>query len=184
MDNGSIDHPSSLSNAPDWLIKELRSDHAGETGAVFIYRGILAVSRDQDVRIFAAEHLQTEQSHLDEIETIFQRVHHSRLLPAWRVAGWLTGAFPAVFGSRAVFATIEAVETFVDAHYTQQIDALDSELAFQWLRDVMIRLRDDERHHRDDANVRLTSPNGLLLSCWAWIVGFGSETAVKLARRL
>ena len=28
-----------------WLERELRSDHAGETGAVFIYRGIAAVAR-------------------------------------------------------------------------------------------------------------------------------------------
>ncbi|MGB1140885.1 MAG: demethoxyubiquinone hydroxylase family protein, partial [Halioglobus sp.] len=27
-----------------WLQAELRSDHAGETGAVYIYRGILAIS--------------------------------------------------------------------------------------------------------------------------------------------
>ena len=35
------------------LIGDLRSDHAGETGAVAIYLGILAVSRDPAVRQFA-----------------------------------------------------------------------------------------------------------------------------------
>ena len=30
---------------PAWLRRDLRSDHAGESGAVEIYRGILAVSR-------------------------------------------------------------------------------------------------------------------------------------------
>ena len=38
--------------------------------------------------------------------------------------GWLTGALPALFGRKAIFATIEAVETFVDHHYAQQIARL------------------------------------------------------------
>ena len=29
-----------LAEMPAWLIGELRSDHAGETGAVMIYRGL------------------------------------------------------------------------------------------------------------------------------------------------
>ena len=35
-----------LAEMPAWLIGELRSDHAGETGAVMIYRGILAFCKD------------------------------------------------------------------------------------------------------------------------------------------
>jgi len=32
---------------PAWLVAELRSDHAGEVGAVEIYRGALAATEDQ-----------------------------------------------------------------------------------------------------------------------------------------
>ena len=45
-------------------IRDLRSDHAGEAGAVQIYRGILAVSRNEVVRAFARQHMATEQRHL------------------------------------------------------------------------------------------------------------------------
>ena len=38
---------------PAWLLGELRSDQAGETGAVAIYRGILWVSKDASIRRFA-----------------------------------------------------------------------------------------------------------------------------------
>jgi len=38
---------------PPDLVDDVRSDHAGETGAVFIYRGILSMSGDQDLRRFA-----------------------------------------------------------------------------------------------------------------------------------
>lgn len=48
------------------LIGELRSDHAGETGVVWIDRGSLAVSRDPVAREFAQRHLlATEQRHRD-----------------------------------------------------------------------------------------------------------------------
>ena len=55
---------------PDWLIADLRSDHAGELGAVMIYTGILAVSRDQAVRTFAQEHLVTEREHLQLMRSL------------------------------------------------------------------------------------------------------------------
>ncbi|MCZ8149187.1 MAG: demethoxyubiquinone hydroxylase family protein, partial [Roseomonas sp.] len=103
---------ASLPPIPDWLVRELRSDHAGETGAVMIYRGILAVSRDPGVRDFAARHGATEQGHLDLLEQLLPPAQRSRLLPIWKVAGFLTGALPALFGPRAVHVTIDAVESF------------------------------------------------------------------------
>jgi ubiquinone biosynthesis monooxygenase Coq7 len=98
------------------LIGDLRSDHAGETSAVAIYLGILAVSRDPKIRAFAQEHLATEREHIARMEALLRPGQRSVLLPLWRVAGWLTGFLPALAGPRAVYATIDAVETFVDHH--------------------------------------------------------------------
>jgi len=111
---------------PRWVVADLRTDHAGEVGAVCIYLGVLRVARDPRLRDFAQHHLATEQKHLQTIESWLPVVHHSRLLPVWRLAGFLTGALPALLGPRAVYATIEAVETFVDQHYAQQVRALAS----------------------------------------------------------
>ena len=99
---------------PTDLIADLRSDHAGETGAVWIYHGVLAVSRDAGVREFARRHRETEQRHLDHMEDLLPARQRSRLLVPWRAAGFMTGALPALFGARAVYGTIAAVETFVD----------------------------------------------------------------------
>lgn len=49
----------------EW-VGDLRSDHAGELGAVWIYRGVLAVSTNSGVREFASRHRVTEQSHLEK----------------------------------------------------------------------------------------------------------------------
>lgn len=180
----ALSPPITREDLPDWLVAELRSDHAGETGAVMIYRGILGVSRHAAVRDFAARHRETEQQHLDLIEGVLPPAQRSRLLPIWRVAGWVTGALPALFGPRAVFATIEAVETFVDHHYQQQIDRLDTERLYPGLRALLARCQAEEVHHRDEARDLGGGPPGPLLRGWAWLVGFGSASAVSAARRI
>ena len=167
---------------PIWLDAELRSDHAGETGAVMIYRGILDISPDAVIRAFARAHMATEQTHLDLLEDLLPPHRRSLLLPIWRVAGWLTGALPAAFGPRAFFATIDAVESFVDNHYQQQIDRLDRERIFPALRAQLEQCRMDEVHHRDEARDGVVIPPGLLLRLWCWTVGFGSKAAVLAAK--
>ena len=60
--------PLTLSN---YLLRELRSDHAGETGAVYIYKGIAAVAKwrnDEELIAFAKAHGATEAEHLALIE--------------------------------------------------------------------------------------------------------------------
>lgn len=102
------------------MVREMRSDHAGETGAIFIYKGITAVARwrqDAELLAFAKEHGDTESEHLQLLEAWLPAYRPSRLLVPWCIAGWLTGALPALFGRRAVYRTIAAVETFVDVHY-------------------------------------------------------------------
>ena len=173
-----------FSGLPRWLQQELRSDHAGEFGAVMIYRGILAISRDASVREFAASHLRTEQKHLALMEEIVPLAGRTRLLPLWRVMGWLTGALPALFGRQAVFATIEAVETFVDHHYQQQIVRLMPEGECGPLRQVLVDCQADEISHRDEAtSLALAKRNGIL-RLWCAVVGSGSAAAVVAAKRV
>lgn len=169
---------------PAWLVAELRSDHAGETGAVRIYAGIMAISRDPEVRTFAARHRATEQGHLELLEQILPPRQRSVLLPIWRVAGWLTGALPALFGPHAVYATIDAVETFVDHHYRQQIERLQAERLLPEVAALLERCREEEVHHRDEAREAAPEARPLLARLWCQVVGSGSVSAVALARRI
>lgn len=182
-----------VSCLPQALVADLRTDHAGETGAVMIYRGILAATRDTAVRHFALAHLATESKHLAAIDPLLPPRQGSRLLPIWRMAGWMTGALPALVGPRAVFATIEAVETFVDHHYTEQIESIDrvdpgrTQPALQTVRALLVSCRADEVEHRDEAALLLaqgTSPKSLALRAWTWAVGTGSRLAVGICRRI
>ena len=180
---------NTLSPWPADVTADLRTDHAGETGAVFIYRGVLTFARDPGVRAFAQRHRDTEQQHLALIEAVLPPRHRSRLLPLWRLAGWLTGALPALAGPRAVYATIAAVETFVDHHYAEQLvrlqnlDPTGHDRALQALHVLLDACRRDEVHHRDEAQAEAGPGRpGALLRAWAAVVGRGSAAAVKVCR--
>ena len=170
------------------LIGDLRSDHAGETGAVAIYLGILAIARDSQIRQFALEHLATEREHLARLAELLPPGQKSVLLPLWRIAGWLTGFLPALVGSRAVYATIDAVETFVDQHYEEQIRKLPAHGPGGALRTLLLACQADEVHHRDEARAAPMAPQSAigrtLMRAWQRLVGTGSALAVSAARRI
>lgn len=165
-------------------IRDLRSDHAGEAGAVQIYRGILAISRNEVVRAFAREHLATEQRHLAFFEGWLTPGARSHALPVWKTAGWVLGATAALFGPACVFRTINAVETFVDDHYRAQIEVMGRDERLADLCAVLERFREDEVAHRDDAAQRASESPGRLARAWSWIIGAGSELGVAVARRV
>ena len=71
-----------------------------------------------------------------------------------------TLAKPALAGPKAVFATIAAVETFVDEHYREQIQGLEATAS------------------------RGSGADSKRLEIWTRLVGLGSNAAVSLARYL
>jgi ubiquinone biosynthesis monooxygenase Coq7 len=167
-----------------WLVRELRSNHAGELGAIAIYRGVLAVSRGTQLREFANRHLATEQQHLNRMLELLPRSRRSKLLPLWRAAGFLTGALPAACGEDAVYATIDAVETFVERHYRAQIERLAGDSDRAALCDTLRACMDDELAHRDEARARLAGRSGPILRLWLLAVTGGSALGVIIARRI
>lgn len=167
-----------------WLVAELRSDHAGEIGAVEIYRGALTATRDSATRSSILSHMETEQRHLRAMEHILDRSDRSRLVAVWRLAGWLLGFTSALAGRRAYHLTIQSVETFVDQHYQDQIDRLLLEGGHAELLRLLQSCQADEVEHRDDAARSAGAVPALLGRIWSSIVGFGSAAAVAGARRL
>lgn len=178
---------------PNRLMGLLRTDHAGETGAVMIYRGILSVTRDPQLRIFASEHLDAETRHLSLMNQLVAASERSKLLPLWRLLGWLTGAIPSCFSANAVYATVAAVETFVDQHYFEQIQLIDRYLEMGTIRHsadlnavrrILVDCRNDELAHRDEALSYRTANITISLLIWTKMVGIGSRLAVRLVRWL
>lgn len=165
-------------------IRDLRSDHAGEAGAVQIYRGILAMSRNETVRAFAREHLATEQRHLAFFESWLTPGARSHALPVWKSAGWVLGATAALFGPACVFRTIRAVESFVDNHYAEQIEVMARDDALSDLVAILSAFRDEELEHRDDAARRGSPGEPWIARTWERLIGTGSQVGVAIARRI
>jgi ubiquinone biosynthesis monooxygenase Coq7 len=164
--------------------RDLRSDHAGEHGAVAIYRGVLSITRDPDVKRFARRHMLAEMRHLRFFERFLPKREQSRLLGVWWLAGWLLGAGSAAFGARATYATVAAVERFVEAHYLEQIHSLQARPGCEGLVDVLDKFMRDEVHHRDDALRQATPKDTLVVQGWNWLVASGSRVGVAIARRI
>ena len=169
--------PSVFDGLSHTQLAELRTDHAGELGAVWIYKGILSVTKDRELREFAEEHLATESQHFRFFHEGLPKAYQSLLSPLWKIAGWMLGAIPALFGRNAVYVTIDAVETFVVQHYEEQLNLMPS-----GLRTVLEGFMRDEGDHRDEAAVKSQPKNPL--RWWRKIVCAGSALGVRVSRHL
>ena len=176
-------HLPTLAELSPSLVAELRSDHAGETGAVYIYKGILAGTKLASLREFAAEHLRTEQRHLDFFDSWLRPQDKSVFIILWRLAGWCLGFISALAGPNAVFASIDVVERFVVQHYQQQIATLQAHSQWPEVAAVLQSFMHDEAAHREDAANRAEPQAGPILQLWLFMVEHGSALAVAVARR-
>jgi ubiquinone biosynthesis monooxygenase Coq7 len=125
------------------LAEILRVDHAGELGAVYIYRGQRAVL---DARGEAQEAV-----HLAAFDRLLPEhgVRPTVFTPLWRLAGFALGAGTALLGQTAAHACTEAVETVIEEHYAGQIEELGG--THPALAAELSGFRDDELEHREDA---------------------------------
>jgi len=181
-----------------WLDRELSSNVAGETGAVHIYKGALAalqvrsLPQQKDVLAFCQEHMENESKHLRLFQMVVPDFHkHTKLLPIWRMAGFLLGFFPTLMGgSQALVVTVEAVETFVEEHFQEQIQPLKEQQRTPELVRLLESCCEDEVHHKEDAAKRLLDGNENVIATawwvtpWSTIVRTGSSIAADVARRI
>jgi ubiquinone biosynthesis monooxygenase Coq7 len=130
----------------------LRVDQAGEYGATRIYAGQLAVmgGRGPDARTIARMADQ-EARHRQIFDAMMAKrgVRPTALQPLWNVAGFALGAATALMGPKAAMACTAAIETEIDRHYGEQLDALgtdDPELS-----EKIAEFRGEEIDHRDTA---------------------------------
>ena len=168
-------------------MRELASDHAGETGAVSIYRGAAAALRvtpDKAAVAFVEDHLRSEEEHLRHMDALLPQRHQSALLPAWKAAGFALGFLPtALGGTKWLFSTVQAVETFVEQHYAQQTNNAELRAACPSLVNLLEHCAADETHHKEDAAARTGGLDGTAPGkAWAFVVDTGSRAAVALAR--
>ena len=133
----------------------LRVDHAGEHGAVQIYRGQRAVfdalphrkalaDKLREMEDGEAEHLRTFNRLLAE-----RGVRPTLMSPLWSLAGFGLGAATALMGEKAAMACTAAVEEVIEQHYAGQAETLaDADPA---LAETVRAFREDELAHKATA---------------------------------
>lgn len=162
----------------------LRVDQAGEYGATRIYAGQMAVMGDRTpaARMIAGMAAQEERHrrHFDAMIAA-RGVRPTLLQPIWDVAGFWLGAATAAIGPEAAMACTAAIETEIDNHYREQLDALgdsDPELS-----EAIAEFRAEEVEHRDQALAAGAerAPAYPVLSA---AIRLGCRAAIALSKRI
>lgn len=142
------DSPTGLSTPK----KILKVNHAGEFGAVNIYRSQLLVARVfmQDMVPQIEEFLADETRHLDIFWQEIQRRNGVKCKSYWLcgVGGYAMGFISALLGKRGIMACTWAVESIVVNHLHNQISYLrekDDQHALETVEAIL----EDEQNHRD-----------------------------------
>jgi 3-demethoxyubiquinol 3-hydroxylase len=166
----------------------LRVDHAGEYGAVAIYRGQLAVFVRQHGKERIIGQLrgmaQEEQDHLDAFDKMLAAGHvrPTALSPVWNAAGFALGAATALLGEKAAHACTEAVETVIEEHYGDQVTELNAagedELAAK-----MAKFQEEEVAHKDLAAAEgaAEAPGYPILSA---VIRTGCRLAIRISEKI
>jgi len=165
---------------PNSLIPDLRSSHAGETGAVYIYKSAKICALFRESRKMAQSHLITEENHLQIIKKLVEKKHYTKLLPIWILSAIILGFVGSIFGHRFFCLTIYAVENFVKDHYQEQIEKLNND-EFKDLKNLIEKLRSEEIEHMKEGYKN--SYRGFFSRLWVKLIYKGSKLAVKITKK-
>lgn len=137
----------------DILRDILRVDHAGEAGAIRIYRTQIAIARRRapDLLPMLDSALADEIEHRDSFAAAMRArgITPCAMLPLWWSGGALLGAATALLGRDAILTCTEAVERTVHRHMNDQIAWLTPRDA--GLAAAIAAIRDQEVDHLDKA---------------------------------
>jgi ubiquinone biosynthesis monooxygenase Coq7 len=141
------------------IARILKVNHAGEHGAIRIYRSQVAIARwrCRDVVPALEEMLAHEVSHRARFAEVMpsRQAKPCRLLFLWGIGGRLLGTGTALLGRNAIWACTAAVEEAVHRH-------LNDQLAFLSSRDgelyaLIASIKSEELSHLDHAEKNLIS---------------------------
>ncbi|MGH8617987.1 MAG: demethoxyubiquinone hydroxylase family protein [Burkholderiales bacterium] len=139
---GKIDTPKKI----------LKVNHAGEFGAINIYRAQIFASRlfSRSYVPLLESFMADEQRHMDIFWIEIQRRNGIKCRSYWLcgAGGWAMGLISAFFGKTGVMACTWAVESVVVTHLHEQLSYLESKQDYDALKAVQSIL-DDEKNHRD-----------------------------------
>ncbi|MFZ5669308.1 MAG: demethoxyubiquinone hydroxylase family protein [Pseudomonadota bacterium] len=169
-----------MARSPSQIIADiLRVNHAGESGAIFIYRAQLWVarlSRSPDTATLR-DILGHEKRHRERFRDLMRArgIIPCGALPAWGLGGFALGLMTALLGREAILASTAAVERTVHRHLEDQL---------RWLADrdpevsaVVTDIQAEELGHLAWAESGRAKPVGLLDT----LIAFATDLLIWLS---
>ena len=162
----------------------LRIDQAGEFGATRIYAGQMAVMGNRHPMARSIAHMAVQEerhrAHFDKMMAT-RGVRPTLLQPFWGVAGFALGAVTAAIGPEAAMACTAAIETEIDHHYAEQLDALGDDDAE--LSTAISDFQAEEVEHRETALAQ-GAENAPAYPLLSGAIRLGCRAAIALSKRI
>ena len=162
----------------------LRVDHAGEYGAINIYRAQLLVARIfyKDIAAQLEEMLSHEEVHFATFNKILisRSIRHCYAIHFWALGGFMLGLFTAIIGRNAIWVCTHSIESTVLHHLEWQLDFLSkNDLE---VHDAVLSIKADEEAHREFGQENGNS--SLVYRPIFYIVRQATEFAIWLSAKL
>ena len=176
-----------MKNSKNKIEEFIRVDHAGERGAVKIYEGqLLALNtfvKDENLKKTIEEMKIHEKEHCEffEKEIKKRKIKPTKFLPLWDLLGVGLGFGSTILGKKAAMLCTASVEEVIDKHYQNQIDQLEDDE--KYLRDKIIKFRNDELHHKDIAYENGATKKGIY-SLLDRVIKTGSKIAINISQKI
>lgn len=129
----------------------IKVNHAGEFGAVNIYRAQILIGRLTAPRLIPTlqEFLAHERRHLHTFGQVLQHTQIARCRSYWLcgIGGYMLGLVTGLLGRSGIMACTAAVETVVTRHLEQQLEQL-KHIGDSTAHDAVASILEDERSHQ------------------------------------
>ena len=179
-------------NKKKLLEEMIRVNHAGESGAIWIYQAqkLILHKKDKGLAKIVGEMENQEYEHLNYFtdQMVKRKVRPTVFSPLWKLGSFTLGSITAVLGKNATMTTTEAVESVIADHYQQQIDLLSSKIFEDnkedkdELKSKITKFREDEIAHHDEA-ADLKDKSSLKDKALFHTVRFITKTAIKISKK-
>ena len=162
----------------------LRVDHAGEYGAINIYKAQLLFARIfyKDIVPKLEEMMSHEKQHFQTFDNILKKraIRHCYALKFWALGGFLLGSLTGLFGRNAIWVCTNSIETTVLHHLDWQLNYLkeyDSE-AYE----AVLSIKSDEEEHQEYGNQH--GQISFIYKPIFWVVRQSTNSAIWLSTKL
>lgn len=137
----------------------LKVNHAGEFGAIRIYRSQIMVARClyTEAVEFLEETLEHEKVHCQKFRAAMNEYNTRpcRVMSLWSTGGFVLGFFTALMGRQGIWICTQAIERTVHQHLEDQLHFLKDR--DKDLHDLIANIQTEELLHLDYAEERLGS---------------------------